>query len=223
MCGRFTLTVSADDLKDAVGLEIVPSEYQPRYNIAPTQPVAVVRSFPPKELEMMRWGLVPSCAKDPSIGNRLINARAETLTEKPAFRSAFAKRRCLILMDGFFEWKRGEGKGARSQPYWFTPGDGKVAAFAGLYELWFHKEDEPLVSCTIITTEANDVVRPVHDRMPVILPRERWSDWLEGSSPDQLLALLRPANLSLEAVPVSPAVNSPAVDRPELIQPIAGL
>lgn len=222
MCGRFTLTLDVNDLKDIVGLEEMPKDYQPRFNIAPSQPVAVLTSYPQPQLEMMRWGLIPFWAKDKSIGNRLINARAETVAEKPAFRNAFASRRCLILADGFYEWQRTGGKRG-SQPYYFQTKDNPLFAFAGLWETWDPKNGEPVRSCTIITTQANEVVSPVHERMPVILPQERWADWIETQARDELLAMLQPFPPErLEAFPVSPEVNNPAVESPLLVEPWGG-
>jgi putative SOS response-associated peptidase YedK len=224
MCGRFTLTVSAEDLQAELGLQSVPPEYQPRFNVAPTQPVAVLDEFPAQSLELMRWGLVPSWADDPAIGNRLINARAETVAEKPAFRKAFVNRRCLILADGFYEWQAAAGKKGPKQPYYFRSPAERVIAFAGLYEVWYPKDGEPLKSCTIITTAANERVSPVHDRMPVILPREAWADWLKPKQTiDQLVDYLRPYPTErMEAFPVSLQVNNPAVDAPTCLEPWGG-
>ena len=224
MCGRFTLTLDVNDLKEIIGLEEVPKDYQPRFNIAPTQPVAVLTQYPNPQFEMMRWGLIPFWAKDPSIGNRLINARAETVAEKPAFRSAFASRRCLILADGFYEWQRTNGKKGTSRPYYFQAKDNPLFAFAGLWETWNTPDGKPLRSCTIITTQANEVVQPIHERMPVILPQERWVDWIETQGQEDLLLMLRPFPPErLDTFPVSPEVNNPAVDTPLCVKPWDGV
>jgi putative SOS response-associated peptidase YedK len=172
MCGRYTLyTPTPEALADQFGLAAVPP-LAPRFNIAPTQAVPAVRACtdrPSRELVLLRWGLVPSWADDVSIGNRLLNARAETVASKPSFRTAFRRRRCLLPADGFYEWK---AAGKKKQPYHFHLQDGQVFAFAGLWEEW-QRDGEAIFSCTILTTSANDLLVRYHDRMPVILPR-RW-------------------------------------------------
>jgi putative SOS response-associated peptidase YedK len=217
MCGRFTLMLDAEDLQSEFGLQAVPAEYVPRYNIAPTQPVAVITARDENHLEWMRWGLVPSWAKDPSIGSKMINARSETVQEKPSFRNAFNRRRCMIPADGFYEWKRSPGKGP-SQPYYFYARDRKPFAFAGLWELWRLPEGDDLFTCTILTTNANSLVADVHERMPVILRGSAMESWLGPGSPASWQALLQPfpaEEMSLH--PVSSAVNSAVIDRPELV------
>ncbi len=222
MCGRFTLFLDAETLRDEFGLVEVPGDYTARYNIAPTMPLAVVTQAENRKVEWMRWGLVPSWAKDPEIGNKLINARSETLLEKPSFRNAFHRRRCLILADGFYEWKRGEGK-TPSIPYYFRLADGKPFAFAGLWELWRSPEGDELRTCTIITCAANELVAQVHNRMPVMLPADRSFDWLLPGPAEKLQGLLAPLDPALmSAHPVSRAVNTPARDGPELILPVSG-
>jgi putative SOS response-associated peptidase YedK len=210
MCGRFTLILDPADLQDQLDLGNIPAEVFPRYNIAPTQPVAVVRDRDEKNIELFRWGLIPAWAKDVSIGNRMINARSETLSEKPSFRAAFARRRCLILADGFFEWQHSSK--THSQPYYFQLEPHKAFAFAGLWESWQPAEGAPLLSCTIITCAANARVAPLHDRMPVILEGERMWDWLSPSAlPNDLQSLLVPYPAeNMTSYPVSPRVNSPA-------------
>ncbi|MCS7040325.1 MAG: SOS response-associated peptidase, partial [Anaerolineae bacterium] len=187
MCGRFTLTASGDELASLFDLEQAPN-LEPRYNIAPTQPVAVVRldrEGRRREFTLMRWGLIPSWAKDIHIGNRLINARAETLTEKPAFRTAFRRRRCLIPANGFYEWQKPTA--GRKQPYFIGLPDRRPFAFAGLWEHWEGADGSVLDSCAIITTAANERVRVLHDRMPVILERTDFGDWLDPTTtPDRL-------------------------------------
>lgn len=217
MCGRFTLTASPERVQEVLELHDVSALEQPRYNVAPTQPVAVVTDGEERRVEMFRWGLVPSWADDPAIGSRLINARAETAAEKPAFRAAFARRRCLVLADGFYEWQK---EGTRKQPYHIRLASGEPFAFAGLWEVWRPSEEaEPLLTCTILTGDANELVAPIHDRSPVILPADaRWR-WLDpDASREELRAFLRPFPAErMEAYPISTLVNSPANDGPELL------
>jgi putative SOS response-associated peptidase YedK len=219
MCGRFTLTVDPADLQDLFGLsEPAPAALKPRYNIAPTQPVAVIPNQEPRKLELFQWGLIPAWAKDPKIGNSLINARAETVAEKPAFRAAFKRRRCLILADGFFEWKK-EGKA--KTPMHIQMKGGQPFAFAGLWEVWSAPDGSTVPTCTILTTTANELVQSIHDRMPVILPPEAFGIWL---TPGELaasegLALLKPfAADAMTARAVSTLVNNPRREGPELLK-----
>ena len=219
MCGRFTLTLDPVELRQAFDLGEMPEEWIPRYNIAPTQPVAVVTDASARKVDFMRWGLVPSWAKDISIGSKLINARGETVAEKPSFRSAFARRRCLILADGFYEWQK-TGTKSPSIPYYFRLEDGGPFAFAGLWEFWQSSEGDGLKTCTIITTEANARVAPVHDRMPVILnPQTSWA-WLGEGSGEALVKLLKPYPAEeMVAYKVSRMVNDPGKDVAALIKP----
>ena len=207
----------------------------PRYNVAPTQDVPAVRlRAGARELALLRWGLIPAWAKDPSIGLRMINARAETVAEKPSFRSALAKRRCLIVADGFFEWQK-QPKGPK-QPYFITTVDGEPFAFAGLWERWDKAQEArstdpgsapgaggaPVESCTIVTTEANAALRPIHDRMPVMLSPDRFDAWLDvdGWPPERAVDLLKPFPAArIAAVPVSTRVNSVGNDDPGCIEP----
>lgn len=222
MCGRFTLTVDPADLQEVFNLSAPPpAELAPRFNIAPSQHVAVIANNNHSALELFKWGLVPSWAKDPKIGNRMINARAETLAEKPSFRTALKRRRCLVLADGFYEWKR-EGK--VKTPMFIRLKEKSPFAFAGLWEVWGPKDDpaRQIRSCTIITTAPNRLMEQIHDRMPVILPPTAYEAWL---SPDDLpaekaLPLLKPfADDQMHAYAVSTRVNSPAFDSPECILP----
>ncbi len=215
MCGRFALIASAPRLARLLGLVKIP-ELTPRYNIAPSQPVAAIRNNPDgaRQLVMLRWGLLPSWAKDPKPNYRMINAKAETLAQRPAFRVPFRRRRCLIAADGFYEWQRLEG---RKQPYYITRRDREPFAFAGLWERWHGDDDEMVVeSCTIITTPANETVAAIHDRMPAILDSAQFDLWLDSdSSPDKLQPLLEPYPADgLEALPVSSLVNNPRNDEP---------
>jgi len=224
MCGRCTLSVSVDEIWEELDLEGDPpaegrEALVPRYNIAPTQLVPAIVDRKPKELVRLRWGLVPFWADSPSIGNRMINARAETLADKPAFRRAFDKRRCLIVADGFYEWKRVDGK---KVPHYVRLKSHRPFAFAGLYEFWRPEEGvEPLRSCTIVTTKPAAILADIHDRMPVILPPGAREKWLEGGTREELSALLAPIDSdALELYPVSPMVGSPKNDTPELIEPV---
>jgi putative SOS response-associated peptidase YedK len=183
----------------------------------------VVANNRPETLTHMVWGLIPFWAKDPSIGNKMINARAETLAEKPSFRNAYKRRRCLILTDGFYEWVKRPGEKAKT-PYYIRMKDDSVFAFAGLWEEWQNKEDgSQLQSATIITTEPNELIAPLHSRMPVILPPENYQDWLapQEMNPADLQPLLGsyPSD-GMQAFPVSTLVNSPANDLPEMIRPV---
>lgn len=225
MCGRFTLTVDPADLREAFDLAAPPpADLAPRYNIAPTQAVAAIPNEAPRHVELLQWGLIPSWAKDPKIGNSLINARGETVAEKPAFRAALKRRRCLILADGFYEWKReGAGREARKTPMYIQMKDGRPFALAGLWEAWKPKEagdDAWVRTCTIITTAPNTLMASIHDRMPVILPPEAYAAWLTpGELPTvEALALLQPFDAAaMTARPVSTRVNNPRVDGPELL------
>jgi putative SOS response-associated peptidase YedK len=190
MCGRFTLGVEPVELQEAFDLSEAPADWVLRENIAPTQPVAVLASADDRKIEYMRWGLVPSWAKEISIGNKLFNARAETIQEKPSFRTAFVRRRCLIPADGFYEWQKQET--GPSKPYHFQLLEKKPFAFAGLWELWRSPEGDELKTCTLITTEANSLVAPVHPRMPVILSSKECWQWIEGREPASLQAMLKP-------------------------------
>jgi putative SOS response-associated peptidase YedK len=218
MCGRYTLRTPVDSLAEAFEIEEYPSSITPNYNIAPTQEVAaVVEEDEKRKLEMLHWGLIPSWAKDPSIGNKMINARAETVAEKPSFRRAFEVRRCLILADGFYEWKKADdGK----QPYHVKMEDGSLFAFAGLWETW--QNGEEIRSCTIITTDANDLMSEIHHRMPVILHPEDYAMWLDHDFEEKevLTTLLKPYPADvMEAYPVSRRVNKPSNNEPSVLEP----
>ncbi|GAB4341517.1 MAG: SOS response-associated peptidase [Phototrophicales bacterium] len=219
MCGRFTLTADTNDLQQAFDLQSIPATITARYNIAPTQPVAVIANDAPHDLTFFQWGLVPSWAKDMSIASKLINARAETLHEKPSFRSAYKRRRCLIPANGFYEWaKTPTGK----KPMYIHLKDHQVFAFAGLWESWHSPDGDELRSCTIITTTPNDLIKPLHHRMAVILNPADYDLWLSGEElpPDMLVPLLKPyPSDEMIAYEVSPLVNNVANDTPDLIQP----
>lgn len=221
MCGRFTLSIEESSLKQKLGMNELPMEWTPRFNIAPSQHVLVVNDPTQRKAELMRWGLIPSWAKDISIGNQLINARSETLSEKPSFRQAFARRRCLILADGFYEWQKTPGKKGSSIPYYFQLLDHAPFGLAGLWEYWRSPEGEEIKSCTVITCAANALVSPVHERMPVIFNAEQFDAWLLPKPQTELqLLLTQYPPERMMAYPVSNIVNSPAVDSAECTKPI---
>ena len=222
MCGRFTLFEADKILSKEFGVSGVPP-LSPRYNIAPSQPIAAVRTphtGSGRELALLLWGLIPSWSKDSAIGNRLINARAETVQEKPSFRNAFRRHRCLIPANGFYEWQRQErGK----QPYFVRMRDGRVFAFAGLWDRWESSDKDVIETCTILTTAANAVLAPIHGRMPVILPQAEYARWLDPAlkDPDSLSPLLVPfPPEEMLAIPVSPRVNAPSTDDEKCIAPL---
>lgn len=221
MCGRFSLSSTPQRLRERFALAAGTDDLAPRYNIAPSQPVPVIPNRTRRVLRPARWGLIPNWAKEAAIGNRMINARAETLAARPAFRAALERRRCLIPADGFYEWKRA-GRGMRV-PFHIRRRDAEPFVFAGLWDLWHPPEGEPIASCTIITTDANDLVAPLHDRMPVILAPEAYDLWLKPAPlhADTLLPWLVPCPPEwLEAYPVSSLVNSPANEDPACITPV---
>jgi putative SOS response-associated peptidase YedK len=221
MCGRFTLTTDTKKLAEAFAGFEAPAELIPRYNIAPSQPVAVVANNGQNKIELFQWGLIPAWAKDPQIGDRMINARAETLAEKPSFKNAYKRRRCLVLSDGFYEWKKEEGSKAKT-PMYIQLTSGEPFAFAGLWESWRSPDDSTVLSCTIITTMPNELMAEIHNRMPVILPRAAYEQWLDPAerSPDQLSGLLKPyPAVEMRAYPVSTLVNNPKNDSPECVAP----
>lgn len=227
MCGRFTNNAKPEQIKTEfkVGANN-PNLFQPRYNIAPSQMIDVV--FTPESepiLSQLKWGLVPSWAKESDIGNRMINARAETITKKPSFREAFKSRRCVIPASGFFEWQK-KSAGAK-QPFYFYLKEKEVFGFAGLWEEWLDKNTgELLETCAIITTEANEVLKPVHERMPVILKTESYDEWLDAKVKDtgKLQKFLVPYPAAeMSSHPVSRSVNIPDTNSPELIAPLNSL
>lgn len=215
MCGRYTLSAEAEQLQQTFNLDSIP-EIQPRYNIAPTQPVPIITNAAPKEVTLVQWGLVPSWAKDTKMAAKMINARGETVHEKPSFRAPFKRRRCLIPVSGFYEWtKTDDGK----QPHFIHLPDEPVFAFAGLWEVWTKGGGE-VWTCTIITTEANDKIRDLHHRMPVILDQAARDIWLDNASePDELRMLLQSYDGDkMDHYTVSKSVNSVKNDNPTLIE-----
>jgi len=245
MCGRYASSRKPDDLAEEFEIdrarlsETVVAPLEPDYNVAPTKQVYAVVDRPERDgsaaerqLRVLRWGLVPFWAKDPSIGNRMINARMETVTEKPAFRAAFAKRRCLLPADGYYEWyateQRTKAGKPLKQPFYIHPADGSVMAMAGLYEIWkdpTREDDDPerfRWTCTVLTTTAEDTVGHIHDRMPLLVEPERRAEWLDaGVDVERARALLVPAAPGrLEAFPVSTQVNNVRNNGPELAEPL---
>lgn len=223
MCGRFTQSHNAEAIAQAFNLKEVP-ELNPRYNVAPTQMVGTVlkpENTDERQFKMLYWGLIPSWAKDKKMGSNLINARAETVAEKPAFRSAFKRRRCLVVADGFYEWKQVGGK---KQPFYIHLPDKQPFGLAGLWEHWEEAEGEIIESCTIITTAANELMQPIHERMPVIINPQDYDLWLdrEVQKPELLQPLLKayPSD-RLTAYPVRTLVNKATQDSPELIEKAA--
>mgnify|MGYP001259222319 CR=1 FL=1 len=221
MCGRFALFSTKEQIEEQYQFSLDEQPTQ-RYNIAPTNLIlAIVQDKREKrQAKWFRWGLIPFWAKDPSIGNRLINARGETLAQKPSFRHLLKRRRCLILTNGFFEWKK---QGTRKQPYFIRRRDQTLFTFAGLWDCWQNGEQK-METCTIITTEANSLMKPIHHRMPVIFDAEREEQWLDPKITDQewLRELLTPFDAQrMELYPVSPTVNNPRNDDPDMVQPIS--
>jgi putative SOS response-associated peptidase YedK len=226
MCGRFVAASPPDELARYFAVDSLPEAvHEPRYNVAPTSDVdAVFEKDHERRLDTFFWGLVPFWAKDRSVGNRAINARAETLAGSNLFKGAFERRRCLIPADGFYEWRKIEGR-RKKQPVYIRRLDGEPLAMAGLWEVWRgpDRQDDPLFSCTIVTGEPNDLVAAVHDRMPVILPVQAWEEWLDRDNRDvaSLARLLVPLPSDLlEMYAVGTDVNSADNDGPELIEPV---
>jgi len=223
MCGRFVLVADPNAIQQAFNLDpagVV--DFAPRYNIAPTQLVPVITNEQPKRLSLLKWGLVPSWAKEEAIGNKMINARADGIAEKPSFRNALKRRRCLVPASGFYEWQKGEGKA--KTPMFIHLQDQDVFAMAGLWEVWNNPQGDEVHTFTIITTDANEFMTPIHNRMPVILHRQDYAQWLDPKEvrAESLLPLLKGYEADeMTAYEVSRAVNTPSIDEPELIQPVA--
>ena len=222
MCGRFTLIAPGEAVADLFQLPETPV-LAPRFNIAPTQPIAAVRVSSiggPRELTHFHWGLIPRWAKDPKIGSRMINARSETAAEKPSFRAAFKYRRCLVPADGFYEWQKLNGS---KKPVRIQMDDGDLFAIAGLWEHWISGDGSEIESCTLLTTEPNDLLAPVHNRMPVIISPDDFDLWLDPGAqhPGEVQHLLRayPAE-AMNYYPVSTHVNNPRNEDPLCIEPL---
>ena len=221
MCGRFTLTINPADLQDAFSNYNFPVRFAPRFNIAPSQPILAIPNDNKLAADFFVWGLIPMWAKDPTIGSRLINARGETLAEKPSFRGSYRHKRCLILADGFYEWKSVGDKKTKT-PYYIHMRDRQPFAMAGLWDSWESHDGSSLKTCTIITTTPNELMETIHDRMPVILHPRDYAKWLDVTpqTPENLQPLIKPFNADvMSAYPVSTLVNKPANDMPELVVP----
>ena len=216
MCGRYSFAIEDALILERFGLRVRTAIYKARYNCAPTQNLAVIASEAPHELRFFRWGLIPWWAKDASIGNKLINARAETLVEKPSFKNAFRNRRCLVPATGFFEWRRNTDK----TPYHIMLKSGDPFCFAGLWDKWVTGDGEIIHSFTIITTSPNELMEQIHDRMPVILPREQEQRWMSPQPDPSLVELLVPFPAGMmKAYPISKLVNSARNDTPHILEP----
>ena len=220
MCGRYTIYTDLTQLAERFGFDVGDVDLLPSYNVAPTQSVLTVVGNEGNRAELMRWGLIPSWEKDMSKGSRMINARAETVAEKPSYRAALVRRRCLVIADGFYEWQKTE---TRKRPMRIAMDDGRPFAFAGLWEVWKSPDSGLIKSCTIITTSANDRLQSIHARMPVVLTPDGERPWLDGSIEDTavLSQLLVPyPREDLRAYEVSSLVNSPKNNAPELVVPV---
>jgi putative SOS response-associated peptidase YedK len=218
MCGRYAVTSSPEAIRALFRYAEQP-DFPPRYNIAPTQPIAIVRLHNgQRQFALVRWGLIPSWVKDPRTVSLMFNARGETARDKPAFSAAMKRRRCLVPADGFYEWQK---QGGRKQPFYIRARSGEPLAFAGLWETWVGPNGEEIDTAAIVTTAANSTLKPLHDRMPVIVPPEAFDLWLSGEADVETAAsLIAPApDDLLEAYPVSLAVNTAANDNPALIEP----
>lgn len=218
MCGRFSFSPLAKIIEDRFDVKVDSANYKPRYNCAPSQNLAVISNTNSNVLSYYRWGLIPFWAKDKSIGNKLINSKAETITDKPSFKNAFKRKRCLVLSDGFYEWKKVNPK--EKIPYRIKMQDDSLFAMAGIWDTWKDEAGETIHSFSIITTTPNDLVANIHARMPVILNRKDEKLWLSNNDPDALVSLLEPFPAKeMTAHAVSKLVNSPMNDTPEVLKP----
>ena len=216
MCGRFQLSVKGKHISERFNVEVFDEMYSPNYNCAPSQKLPIITNTDPGKLSFFQWGLIPFWAKDPKISFKLINARGETLSKKPAFRSAFEKRRCLIPANGFYEWRKKD-----KTPFRIFLKNESLFALAGIWESWKDAQGREINSFSIITTKPNKLMESIHDRMPVILPREYEEAWLKESNSAQLSKLLIPfESAKMEAYPISKKVNSPKNNSPEIVLPV---
>ncbi len=219
MCGRFSFSPLAKIIEDRFDIKVDPTQYKPRYNCAPSQYLSVISNIDPGELSFYRWGLIPFWAKDKNIGNKMINAKAETITEKASFKNSFKRKRCLVLSDGFYEWKKINPK--EKVPYRIKMKDDSLFAMAGLWDSWKNGEGELINSFTIITTSPNELMENIHLRMPVILEKKDEKTWINESDVEVLKSLLKPYPADqMTAYPISKLVNSPANDLPEILNPV---
>lgn len=224
MCGRFTLTTDPKKITEAFDAK-APDQLTPRYNIAPTQPIAVIANNNRAQVELFHWGLIPPWAKDPKIGNRMINARGETLGEKRSFKTPYKRRRCLVITDGFYEWRKTPNSKTKT-PMYIKLREDDLFAFAGLWESWTTPDGDTILSCTIITTEPNEFMADIHNRMPVILPPDAYDRWLDPAErqPAELQDLLKPYPAeAMTAHQVSTLVNNPRNDSPQCVEPVQTL
>jgi putative SOS response-associated peptidase YedK len=220
MCGRFVLCSPAITIIEEFRVDKTTVEYIPSYNIAPTQNIVIVKKDGTRILTNCKWGFIPSWAKDPGMAHCMINARAESIADKPAFLDAFKRQRCLVIADGFYEWRK-EGKA--KIPVYIRLRSGKPFGFAGLYSIWTSPEGEEICTCTIITTDANELLASIHDRMPAVISKDNYDMWLDPDEHDtkKLLSLLKPYDPhELELFTVSQRVNSPSQNSPDLIKPV---
>jgi len=220
MCGRFSLTKDEIAINERFETSWSEAPYIPRFNAAPGQEQAVITNQQQGMVSFLKWGLVPFWAKDPAIGNKMINAKAETVDQKASFKNPFKRKRCLVISDGFFEWKKtSEGK----IPHYIFLKNHELFAFAGIWESWKNNEGERLNTFSILTTEPNSMMKNLHNRMPVILPRDEEEEWLSSEKPEQLKKLLQPFDSNkMDHYPISTLVNSPRNDTPEVIKPAGG-
>jgi putative SOS response-associated peptidase YedK len=224
MCGRFTITVTMEEVEKLCEAEFEKQEdelmlFPPNYNASPGQKLPVITNEAPNKIVNYRWGLIPFWAKDPTIGYKLINARSESILEKPSFKNAFKKRRCLIPADGYYEWDK---KGKEKKPYRITLKNGELFSFAGIWETWTDKSKNQIRTFSIITTEANELTKKLHDRMPCILNLEQKSDWLDIDLPEEVASemLKQYPSSKMKMYEVSPKVNSPKNNTPDLVKPV---
>lgn len=217
MCGRFTQTKSKQDIKKRFKVKKVPDGIESLFNVAPDQSVPAILNENPDEVSLVKWGLLPSWSKEEKSKYSMINARAETLLEKPSYKRLIQKKRCLIIADSFYEWKKVDGK---KTPYRIMMNTGELFAFAGLWDLW-EKDGKVIASCSIITTSPNELVKGIHDRMPVILPQDKEKDWLSDISVDKAIGLLEPfPENKMKCYEISVKVNNPSNNSSEIIQPV---
>ena len=216
MCGRFQLSVKGKQISERFNVEVFDEMYKPSYNSAPSQNLPVITNSDPRQLSLFKWGLIPFWAKDPRIGNKLINTRAETISEKPAFKNALIKRRCLVPANGFFEWRKND-----KTPFRIFLKNDELFAMAGIWETWKDAEGRPIHSFSIITTAPNELMEKLHDRMPVILQRENEAVWLHGEKKENLQSLLVPFDAKkMGAYPISAKINSPTNNSEEFVREV---
>ncbi len=218
MCGRYQLSVKEKDITVRFHVDVYEKLYRPSYNCAPSQALPVISNDNPGVMSLYKWGLIPFWAKDPKIGYKLINAKAETINEKPSFRNSFRRKRCMVLCNGFYEWRK---NGKEKTPYRIYLKQEKLFAMAGIWDEWKDAEERPVRSFSIITTSPNELMKDIHSRMPVILKEEEEAIWLKENDPGRLSSLLQPYPADeMEAYKISSFVNSPRNDSPEVIEPV---